>query len=359
MVRSNLLSGIQHFAREMILGLSRKNLDFQLIRFRDGHFYKLDNSLEELKNIGKFKNELMESVELLPNEHNCLVILDLETDIEYLQCLDKYLELSKVVFYVHDVLPLTHKLFFPENFIRDFENYIERVAKSRNIISSCHYTLNEILYVIDRISPINRSNSVIEIPPVSFEECTHWTDGGPEDYSDYLLMVSNYEPRKNHSGLFRAMELVFPQIDSPLDVILVGSYDRADDKLDKEIESFRLSLPKSSRLRLFKNLPTCCVGRLYANSNLVIYPALAEGYGMPIVEALQFSKQVLVHNEEPMKSLVRSNRLSSVDTLNPQAFADKIIDLIRKPYKINGDELNYLPSWDNASELLTSILKVK
>lgn len=95
----------------------------------------------------------------------------------------------------------------------------------------------------------------------------------------YWLSVGRIEPRKNHLGIIRAWRS-FDSDRRPL--VIVGQRDFGYDAVEKEI----LSRNEKERLIFLDSVTNEDLAALYANAYCLLYPSFAEGFGMPVIEAL-------------------------------------------------------------------------
>ena len=90
----------------------------------------------------------------------------------------------------------------------------------------------------------------------------------------YFLFVGTLEPRKNLPALIDAWRNVRRQ--HPIDLVLVGR-SRADAPV----------LPPEPGLRMLGEVPDNALPELYSNALAMVYPSLYEGFGLPVLEAMQ------------------------------------------------------------------------
>ncbi len=106
------------------------------------------------------------------------------------------------------------------------------------------------------------------------------------------LMVGALEPRKNQPFLLDAFERLWNQ---GLDVrlCLVGSYTKSmpefHERLSRHAESGR-------RLFYWSDLSDVELNYCYRKAQALVYPSIVEGFGLPIIEALQHGCPVLASN---------------------------------------------------------------
>ncbi|MBW3636750.1 MAG: glycosyltransferase family 4 protein [Armatimonadetes bacterium] len=121
----------------------------------------------------------------------------------------------------------------------------------------------------------------------------------------YLLYVGNFEPKKNLPNLLRALEML---PDAPPLVVAGGI---------KPWAGFEQLLSKAKKIGFVQRdeLPA-----LYAGCAVFCFPSLAEGFGLPILEALACGAPVLASTAVPLP------HLESVAALAHPRFARSIAE---------------------------------
>ncbi len=114
---------------------------------------------------------------------------------------------------------------------------------------------------------------------------------------EYILSVGRLEPRKNHSTLVRAYAKL-GEGSPPL--VIVGQRDFRYDGLFDEIN--RLNLV--SRVHLIEDADDLELPALYRNARFFVYPAFAEGFGMPPLEAMASGVPVVSSNTTSIPEVV-------------------------------------------------------
>ncbi|HTS24770.1 MAG TPA: glycosyltransferase family 1 protein [Bryobacteraceae bacterium] len=124
-----------------------------------------------------------------------------------------------------------------------------------------------------------RPDRVVAIP----EAAAPWmrpigveTSGRPP----YFLFVGTLEPRKNLPALLTAWREVRRQY--PVDLVLAGRR-RAD----------FAPLPEEPGLRVLGEVPDESLPELYSGALAFVYPSLYEGFGLPVLEAMQCGAAVI------------------------------------------------------------------
>lgn len=111
--------------------------------------------------------------------------------------------------------------------------------------------------------------------------------------NDFLLYPANFWPHKNHRLLFTAFGIYcrrHPQ--SKLKLVCTGAADANMEKLRDAVE--RMVLKETIIFPGY--LPDTEFAALLQSCKAVIFPSLYEGFGMPILEAMEFGKPVLCSN---------------------------------------------------------------
>lgn len=96
----------------------------------------------------------------------------------------------------------------------------------------------------------------------------------------YFLFVGTLEPRKNLPALVEAWRQV--RRHHPIDLVLVGRR-RVDFP----------QLPEEPGLRVLGEIPDADLAALYSGALAFVYPSLYEGFGLPVVEAMQCGAAVI------------------------------------------------------------------
>ena len=125
-------------------------------------------------------------------------------------------------------------------------------------------------------------------PPPQLVEQTRAHFGLP---CRYFLSVSTLEPRKNLTAVLQAMvNLVHTGITAAPCLVLVGQRGWRNQALESMLDKSRQAGVQVIELGY---VPDADLPALYAGAQAVLMPSLYEGFGMPILEALQCGARVL------------------------------------------------------------------
>ncbi len=105
----------------------------------------------------------------------------------------------------------------------------------------------------------------------------------------YFLTVGRIEPRKNHAAILRA----YAQLPgNPPPLVIVGQRDFGY----TDFESALTALPATHVVHVLADVDDQALPALYRHALALIYPSLAEGFGMPPLEGLASGVPVITSN---------------------------------------------------------------
>jgi glycosyltransferase involved in cell wall biosynthesis len=136
---------------------------------------------------------------------------------------------------------------------------------------------------------------------------------------EYLLFVGTLEPRKNLSQLIDALEILG---DSVPDLVVVGSTGWGDVP-----EAENLTSKTKMRVHFAGFVQPSDLGAIYAGAQVLCYPSLMEGFGLPILEAMSYGTPVVTSKGSSTQE-VSGNAAVLVDPLNIESIAAGITQAI-------------------------------
>jgi glycosyltransferase involved in cell wall biosynthesis len=237
----------------------------------------------------------------------------------------------KVAHIFYDSLPATLCYYYNNEFSQQHSNYmldlkdlnIDRIFpisnESRdNLISFLNKKSSEKNLISEKIKsillPSEFVNEKIEVSKDFIKD-------------SYILSVGTIEPRKNHLNLLDAFSL----LKTPAKLILVGKC--FDDKYQKQFLDKLQYLQTTKTLSSVEWISSCSdekLTNLYKNAYFTIFPSVAEGFGLPIVESFNFGKFCLTHYKGSMREVVNAYGQYDFfcDVLNIEDMAHKLEILI-------------------------------
>jgi alpha-1,3-rhamnosyl/mannosyltransferase len=178
--------------------------------------------------------------------------------------------------------------------------------------------------------------------PGSAAEVTGWLrEAGLE--SPYLVALSDAQPRKNLHTLLEAWELVKAAHPS-LQLVLAGAaYGPCEEPHRK------------TGLRFLGNLDDQGLRNLLSAAVAFVYPSLYEGFGLPVLEAMQTGVPVIASRDRAVSEVTGGAALL-VDTLSVDQLRQAIANVVtcgplRSELKAKGLNRSALYSWRSTAWL--------
>ena len=260
---------------------------------------------------------------------------------------------------IHDTLFETHPQFFSRKFVRMARFTGRRsVRKAALLMTVSEFSQREIarLYGVDPLSVTITGNGVnlARFHPVSAEGNDDWNGAdlvralGAEP-GRYLVTVGRLEPRKNHLNLVRAYALL-SEPRPPL--LIVGQRDFEHDEAFAEVE--KLGLGKE--ITFLERVADAELPALVRHARVFVYPSFAEGFGMPVLEAMASGVPVVTSSTTALVEVAAGAALVA-DPHDPKAIAGAIEQLLfdaalHRRLAALGIEASARHRWDTAAKAL-------
>ncbi|WP_172451841.1 glycosyltransferase family 1 protein [Sphingobium sp. SA916] len=179
------------------------------------------------------------------------------------------------IYTIHDVIPLISPELTPMNGQRH-RALLEKIVKTADhIVTVTNYAKQSIINTLG-CPPDAVSNCSIAVTPAEPARC-HLPE--PLFPGRYFIFVGSSERRKNVSRLVSA----YKRARTSFPLVLVGPH---ANYVDPAAGIWNLPFQSAERL-----------SALITNARALVFPSLAEGFGLPIVEAMALGTAVLTSNE--------------------------------------------------------------
>ena len=168
--------------------------------------------------------------------------------------------------------------------------------------------------------------------------------GTPTSGSDrpYFIYIATVEPRKNHRLLVKVWQRLVRRLGAEAPrLVLVG---RRGWKNKAILGSIRRSPLLQSLVEEHTHLPDAAVARLLAGACASLYPSFAEGFGLPVAEALALGVPVLCSDLPALREVGRE----APEYLDPEdltGWEDAILDYTRNGSLRRQAQLTRLAAW--------------
>lgn len=236
---------------------------------------------------------------------------------------------------IHDLIPLLH----PEWMYPTAEAEVRAIANSilpdDFVIANSHATARDVTALVG--TPPER----IFVTPFAADRTVFYREESPERIEavreryaippgHYLLSLCTLEPRKNFPHLLRCFARLVQQ-ERPPDVYLVLA-GTAGWKTGPIFEFLDAHPNVRARVVLAGYVPDGDLAALYSGARAFVYPSLYEGFGLPVLEAMQCGTPVITSDVSSLPEVVGDAGL-----LVPPTDADALASALLR--LLNGDTL--------------------
>ncbi|MDP9912345.1 glycosyltransferase involved in cell wall biosynthesis [Variovorax boronicumulans] len=226
---------------------------------------------------------------------------------------------------IHDTLFETHPQFFTPSFVRMSRLTSRHAVRRADLLFTVsEFSRQEIarLYAIDasRIAITTNGIDNRRFHPGA-EGIDHVLAAGLES-RQYLCTIGRLEPRKNHLNLLRAYALL-PQPRLPL--VIIGQRDFHSEEIFAKVRELGLD----REVRFLENVPDQGLPALLRHAAVFVYPSHAEGFGMPVAEAMASGVPVVTSNSTSLPEVAGDAALVA-DPQSPANIARAIHLLITR-----------------------------
>lgn len=171
----------------------------------------------------------------------------------------------------------------------------------------------------------------------------------------YYLVVGSIEPRKNHALILDAFEMLWNE-GKAVNLVIVGGHGWKCESMLDRIYGHPMF---NKRLFLIRQASDAELGRLYGNAAALVFASIAEGFGLPIVEAYQRGARVIC-SDIPVFREIAGDRAGYFNPADPASLAEAIAkdgELAPRRQSAEAD-MAWLTWRESAEQLLTRILEL-
>ncbi|MBF4591186.1 glycosyltransferase family 4 protein [Curtobacterium sp. VKM Ac-1395] len=208
---------------------------------------------------------------------------------------------------VHDTVPWTHPETLTSRGVHFHKAMVKRAWRHADaVVVPTHAVaaaLNDVHRFDDRLRVIGGAPSAKLRVPVDADLRAERL-GLPDRY---VLAVGTLEPRKGLRYLIEAM--AHPEAPRDVPLVIAGPDGWGDVDVIETAERAGLA---ADRVKVLGHVDDADLAVVYDRATVFVFPSLAEGFGLPVVEAMSFGTPV-IHSDDPAVREVASDAGVTVD----------------------------------------------
>jgi glycosyltransferase involved in cell wall biosynthesis len=341
-----------------------------LLQLRSFTFYKkLESALKKLRNktinMFYFGFKASNQVEMQDLQNSFFFLPDLPAERSHLEALLVLADTQfvKLTVFVHDLLPMTDPELMPPSSANEFYLYAKLLTKAKGFYCSSVKVRQDIEKLLD-FHGVNQQSIIVKPFPLSKPTLQFPQSSFRKKYMQiceerYVLAIGTVFPRKNYSLVARAL-MHLELKDIACNFVVLAHHNWGDQSL---VEATRLL--NQNKIFVVYGVTDSDMRYFVDKASLIVFPSLAEGFGLPIVEAASSGKTVIVNPIEPMKSISQMNSgILVAPSCNSRDWADLIEEHLSGNFKnsVNLDKTFSISmtSWSTwGQDILQEILSNK
>lgn len=221
------------------------------------------------------------------------------------------------VLFVHDLLPLDHPEFFRAGYEARFEKRVATVARfAHAVIVSSEVVRRRLAAEMARRGRPGLPCLVMPLPPPATPS------GLPAKLSapPYFVTVGTVETRKNHLLLLHAWRQLAEQGGTVPRLVIVGARGWESEQAQDLLDRCRALAPHVAEV---SGLGSPALAELIGGARALLMPSFAEGYGLPVAEALAAGTPVIA-SDLPVFAEVSQGRAALLDPTDGPGWRDAV-----------------------------------
>lgn len=363
------VTGIQRVTREFLVRLIESNcFDVVLMHYNAAEdvYYKIENkTFLDYYVRGKGIKERMITKEKVAIDSICKGTIFFDLDAVWMCRMKRSYLLpivkeqgAKIIVHVYDIISITHPQYCLDRTVYNFMDYLgAHLQYADSIIVNAQATVNELkkltntldcklppCYVVPLGADFKERQTVTEAD-VSHELVTAVKD------KPYVLMVGTIEPRKNHKLVLEAYDKGLKR--AGYNIIFAGY-------MGWNMEEFARQLKEHSNygqgVYHFEGLNDTAITYLYQNAKCLVFASYTEGFGLPIIEALQRGTPVVAADVPVLREVGGDNCLW-FEQDNVDELCEKVICCgTNKEKRIYGATQLDVITWESSFNKLSKVL---
>ena len=268
---------------------------------------------------------------------NCMGIRSLAQQVDLIHATDHYVPKCStvpVVATLMDAIPLSHPHWLRSEF-RSLKNalWIRAAQWADAVITISEYSKSELTrwagIPSDRITviPLGVSNRWYQQVPAAELARVKSAYALPERF---FVSLGTLQPRKNVGGTILAHRSLDAATRAKAPLVIIG---RAGWKCE-DVVALIDSEPTTGAVRWLQHVPDADLLPILKSATGLVFPSLAEGFGLPVLEAFAAGVPVITSNTTSLPE-VAGDAAISIDPNDTVAMRDAMRELLENPGRAN------------------------
>ncbi len=229
---------------------------------------------------------------------------------------------SRQVVTFHDLFPIEHPEWYSKPYAAWYNLMFHRLAtQAVHLIAVSAYTKERIVHVLGRnpdeitVVPNGPSASTRLVSPL---EASRTGAALALPSYRYVLSLSSLEARKNLPSILAAWRIAQSSLPDNVWLVLAGA------QADASVFGKQNLSAIPARVHFTGYVPEEHLAGLYSGASLFLFPSLAEGFGLPLLEAMSCGLRTITSNNSSLPE-VGGDAAVYLDPRNIRELADAIL----------------------------------
>jgi glycosyltransferase involved in cell wall biosynthesis len=246
---------------------------------------------------------------------------------------------ARLVCLIHDVIPIEYPEHVEEG---DPEQHRRRIDTVEQLADWVIVNSQGTMEALKRHLAQTGTALPVTVAPLGLDLRLVDESAAPPSGQPYFIFVATIESRKNHLLLLDVWErLAADKGSSTPRLVIVG---RRGWMSEKVVERIAGSSVLSRIVDEHNTLPDIALARLLGGARAALYPSFAEGYGLPVAEALALGVPVICSDLAELRE-VAQHVPEYLDPYDPQVWYDMIADYASEGSPRREQQMMRLSTW--------------